>query len=446
MGVYDIWDNPANPALIPAGSQGSDRYNRAMVATDWNNVMPRIGFAYKLGGRTVLRGGYGVFYAYMEPYGDAEWLIGNPPNAFGVTISSSPTVPALILAQGPAPGALTLAKASGVTLTSIERQANSAYSQQWNFNVQREFGKDWMFEAGYSGSRGTHLESLYDDNFSPPGPGSIDAKRPYTSALLPGSNITILPGAMRGYHFNGNSVYHALLTKLEKRFSGGFTLLTSYTLSKAIGDTCGSSAAGDTTNCGFQDLRNLRAERSVDNIDVPHRFVLSGVEELPFGKGRHFGSNMPRVLNGLFGGWSVGSIFVIASGRPYNVITPGNIANTGTFTVVGRPNVTGDPYAADRTVAQDFNPAVFTLPANFTLGNAGRNTLRQRGSFNWDFATHKELEIHERMRLQFRFEAFHFTNTPRFGTAGGTVGTATFGRITSADTPRNLQLGMRLVW
>jgi hypothetical protein len=221
-----------------------------MIATDTNNFMPRFGFAYKLGSKTVFRGGYGIFYGYMEPFGDAEWLIGNPPNAFGVTISSSPTSPALVLAQGPAPGALTLAKATGVTLTSIERKANSPYAQQWNFNIQRELGHDWMFETGYSGSKGTHLETTYDDNFSPPGPGNVDDKRPYKSAVIPGSNVTISPGAIHGYHFNGNSIYHALLTKLEKRFSGGFTLLTSYTFSKAIGDTCGNSAAGDTTNWG----------------------------------------------------------------------------------------------------------------------------------------------------------------------------------------------------
>src|SRR5262249_39711474 len=161
------------------------------------------------------------------------------------------------------------------------RKANTAYAQQWNFNIQREVGRDWLFEAGYSGSKGTHVESRYDDNFSPPGPGNVDDKRRYKSAAVPGTSIVSLPlGPVYGYHFNGNSIYHALVTRLEKRFSNGFTLLTSYTFSKAIGDVCGNSAAGDTSNCGFQDLRNLRAERSVDNIDVPHRFVLSSVYEL----------------------------------------------------------------------------------------------------------------------------------------------------------------------
>jgi hypothetical protein len=446
MGVFDDWTDPNNPQLIHAGSQGSDRYNRAMIATDKNNFMPRVGFAYKLGGKTVIRSGYGFFYAYMEPMGDAEWLIGNPPDAFGVTITSSPTVPAMILSAGPAPGALTLAKATGVTLTSIERKANSSYGQQWNFNIQRELGRDWLFEVGYSGSKGTHVESTYDDNYSPPGAGAVDAKRRYLSATVPGTGLVITPGAIHGYHFDGNSIYHALVTKFEKRFSNGFTLLTSYTFSKAIGDICGNSAAGDTTNCGFQDLRNLRAERSVDNIDVPHRFVASGVYDLPFGKGRHFGSHVPGVVNAVLGGWSAGSIVVRASGRPYNVINNGNPANTGTFVVVSRPDLTGDPYATEHTLNQDFNPAVFVRTASYVLGSAGRNILRQRGFFNWDGSAHKEFTLHERLRLQFRFEAFTLTNTPRFGQAGATQGTAAFGKITSADVPRNLQFGLKLVW
>jgi hypothetical protein len=153
-----------------------------------------------------------------------------------------------------------------------------------------------------------------------------------------------------GYHFNGNTKYNALVTRLEKRFSGGLTVLTSYTFSKAIGDICGASASGDTTNCGYQDLRNLRAERSVDNTNIPHRFVLSEVYELPFGKGRRFASNMPSVANAVLGGWSLGSIVTIASGVPYSISVQGNPANSGTFSVVDRPNVTGDPYAtpADR--------------------------------------------------------------------------------------------------
>ncbi len=445
MGDFDDWTNPAAPQLIVAGS-GGGRYGRAMVATDKNNFMPRVGAAYKLGPKTVIRAGYGFFYAYMEPLGDAEWLIGNLPFAYGVTLTSSPTTPALYLSQGLAPGALDVAHATGIQLAAIERQAISPYAQQWNFNIQRDLGRDWMVEVGYAGSKGSHLEEVYDENFSPPGPGNIDAKRPYQRVALPGSSTTVSLGPIYGYHFSGNTSYNALVTRIEKRFSAGLTLLVSYTYSKSIGDICGASAAGDTTNCGYQDVRNLRNERAIDNADIPHRFVSSAVYDLPVGRGRRFGSHMPKFADTILGEWSLGSIITAAEGVPFSVAVSGNPANSGTFTIVNRPNVVGAPYDIERTLNQDFNTAAFVSNAQYTIGNAGRNILRQRGFFNWDFSAHKEFPIYERVKLQFRYESFHFTNTPRFGVPGATLGTATFGRITSADTPRNQQLGLKLLW
>lgn len=447
MGIFDTWTDPANPRLIYAGSEGKDRYNRAMYATDKNNFMPRLGFAYKLNQKTVVRSGYGIFRGYLEPYGDTEYIIGNPPNAYGVTLSSSPTTPAVLLQNGPPPGSLTLARATGLTFISYQRRGDQGYSQQWNFNIQREEGRDWLFEIGYSGSRGVHLLRRYEDNFSPPGPGDLNAKRRYQRAEIPGTGIVSSPlGPMYGHYYNGNAIYHALLAKVEKRFSGGFTLLGSYSFSKAIGDTCGNAAAGDTTGCGFQDIRNLRPERSVANEDVPHRFVASGIYELPWGKGRRFASALPQPLETLFGGWALGSIVVWASGRPYSPTVSGNPANTGTFGVVNRPNVVGDLKAGTRSLERDFNIDAFVPNNRFEIGNAGRNILRQRSFFNWDFSALKDFRLQERFRLQFRFEAFHFSNTPRFGQAGNVVGTTTFGRISGADTPRNLQFGLKLIW
>jgi hypothetical protein len=445
MGDFDDWTNPSNPQLLVAKAGGS-RYDRAMTATDKNNFMPRVGFAYKLRTKTVIRSGYGVFYSYMEPLGDAEWLIGNLPFAYGVTLNGSTAAPAFSLSNGLPPGALDISRATGVQLASIERQAISPYAQQWNFSIQHDFGSSWLAEVGYAGSKGTHLERVIDENYSPPGSGAINAKRPYKSVAVPATSINAALGPIYGYHFNGNTSYNALLTRLEKRFSQGVTLLASYTFSKSIGDICGASAAGDTVNCGYQDPRNLRNERSLDNIDVPHRFVSSGIYELPFGKGRRFGSGMPRVLDAIAGGWAVGSIITVASGVPFSVISSGNPANTGTFATVNRPNLVGDPHSTTRTVQQDFNTAAFVNNAQYTVGNAGRNIMRQRGFFNWDFSANKEFAIHERMRVQFRFESFHFTNTPRFGIPGATLGTASFGSITSADTPRNQQLGLKLIW
>ncbi len=446
MGIFDISSNPDSPRLIYAGAEGKDRFNRAMFATDTNNFMPRVGFAYKINDKTVLRSGYGIFYTTFEPFGDAEYLIGNPPNAYGVSFAASATAPALLLRNGPAEGSLTLARASGLQFVSYERHADIGYAQQWNFNIQRELGKDWMLETGYSASKGTHLMQRYDDNFSPPGPGNLNAKRRYQRAEIPGTGIVTSPlGPVQGYHNNGNSTYHALVSSLEKRFSAGYTILLSYSWSKAIGDTCGGGG-GDSAGCGFQDLRNISLEKGALNEDVPHRMVLSSLYDLPLGKGRKWASGMHPVLQTAFGGWSVGSIVTAASGLPFNLTVSGNPANSGSITVVNRPNVVGDWRQGTRTVNSDFNVAAFVSNRQFETGNMGRNAIRERPQFNWNFSALKDFRLREALRLQFRFEAFQFTNTPRFNVPGAVLGTATYGRITGADTPRNLQFGAKLVW
>jgi hypothetical protein len=447
IGIFDDYTDPNNPKLIYGGTLGKDRYNRAMFAIDKNNVMPRAGFAYKLGKKTVLRGGYGIFYNYLEPMGDSEYLIGNPPNAYGVALASSATAPAVLLKEGPPPGSLDLSKATGLTFIAYERRADIGYGQQWNFNIQRELASDWMVELGYSGSKGTHLLNRYEDNYSPPGPGNLNDKRQYKSVTFPDTGRVTSPlGPVYGYHNNANSNYHALVVKAEKRFSKGYTLLTSYTWSKAIGDICGNAATGNTPGCGYQDVRNLRAEKSVDNQDIPHRFVASGVYDLPLGKGRHWGSALHPALNAVVGNWAVGSIVVWASGEPYSVVVSGNPANIGDRVIVNRPNIVGPLAAANRSLQQDFNTAAFVPNGQYQLGNAGRNILRNRPDFNWDFSALKDFPLAERMRLQFRFEGFHFSNTPRFGQPGNTLGTSAFGVIASADTPRNLQFGLKLIW
>ena len=447
LGVFDITTDPNNPELFFA--TGDTSFTRAGYRSDKNNFMPRFGFAYKLTPKTVIRSGYGIFYAYMEPYGDAQYLIGNPPNAYGVDLRSGANDPAVLLKDGPAAGSLELENATGLTFSSYNREPSLSNAQQWNFNIQHELGSNWLFETGYSGSRGVHLLRRYDGNFSPPGPGNINAKRRYSSARIPGLDREISPlGEVIFYNPDGNSFYHALVSKIEKRFSQGFTLLGSHTWSKNIGDVCGNAASGNTSGCGFQDLRDLTLERSVDNQDVPQRFVVSGLYELPFGRGKQFGSDMPKALDYVFGGWALGSIVTWASGRPYSVTIGGNPANTGSHGVVNRPNVNGDPHldGDQRTLLEDFDTSVFSRQEPFNIGTLGRNTMRQRAFFNWDFSALKEFVITEDVRLQFRFESFQFTNTPRFGQAGNTFGTANFGRITSAETPRNNQFGLKLIW
>ncbi len=236
---------------------------------DSNNFMPRLGFAYKVNDKTVLRAGWGLYYSYMEPFGDAQYLIGNPPNAYIVSMNSSAKKPAVFLREGPPPGSLELENATGVQFISYETDPDLGNAQQWNINIQRELDQDWLFEIGYSGSVGRNLLRRYGVHFSPPGPGAINEKRRYKSAEITGTGIVTSPlGPIIGYRQDGTSDYHALVTKVENRFSGGYTLLTSYTWSKTMGDACGASASGNTSGCGFQDLRCLELERAVDTTST----------------------------------------------------------------------------------------------------------------------------------------------------------------------------------
>jgi carboxypeptidase family protein/TonB-dependent receptor-like protein len=449
MGIFDIDTDPANPRLIMAGTPeaGGGRMRRSLMATDYNNVMPRVGLAYKLSDKTVLRAGYGLFYGYLEPAGDAKFLIGNPPFAWAVTQTSDQQAPVFQLSEGPTPESLTLEEATGLTFSSYERRPQKEYAQQWNANIQREFTGNWLLEIGYAGSRGSHLLMRHDGNYSPPGPGDLNLKRRYESAAIPGTGITAMPlGPVIYHHFAGNLTYHALVTRVEKRFSDGFTLLGSYTFSKATGDTCGFSASGNTPACGYQDPRDLALEKSVDNQDVPHRLVFSGIWELPVGEGRNWSTPGGRVGEALFGSWNLGSIVSFASGRPYNLTVPGNPANTGSTAIVNRPNLIGNLRPVERSVDQDFDVSAVESNNRFEIGNLSRNALRQRDAFSWDFLAFKDFPIREDVRMQLRFEAFQFTNTPRFGVPGNEYGTANFGRITNAGTARNLQLGLKFLF
>ncbi len=233
---------------------------------------------------------------------------------------------------------------------------------------------------------------------------------------------------------------------MEKRFSQRLTALGLIYVVANIGDTCGSRCQGDATGCGFQNF--LISAPNADWTTRTFRTALSlpRCTNCRSGKGRAFLAGAPGVVDAVLGGWSVGSIVSWASVVPFSPTVQGNPANTGTNTVVVRPDVVGDPNSGTRTLQRDFNIDAFVRPANFTYGNSGRNVLRGRPQFNWDFSALKTFQLMERLRLQFRFEAFTLTNTPRFGAPGNVVGTANFGVITGSGTPRNLQFGLKLIW
>jgi len=447
IGNFDIDTDPANPMFRLAGSAGDGRFNRATIANDTNNFAPRFGFAYQAASKTVVRGGYGLFYANYEGTGGGQFLQGNPPFHIKSEISTDSITP-LQLSDGNPAGVLTPENAVALRFSSFELKPAWPLSQQWNVNVQHSLFKDTVLELGYYGTKAQHLVNRLDGNYALPGPGNINNRRRYTSAVFPGTDIVVGPlSQMSRHEFNGNSLFHSVQTRLERRFSNGFTFLGAYVFSKTIGDVSGFSGSGNAPNSGIQNPLDRRAERSLDNQHRAHSFTASYVYQMPFGRGQKFGRDMSRIADFLVGGWSVAGIHSLASGRPFGLSVRGNPANTGQL---NRPNVVAgqDPKLSSdvRDPQRWFNTNAFVPNNEFEYGNAGRNILLGPGLFNWDFALYKQFKVTESKFFQFRFEAFNFTNTPNFGFPNSEVGNNNFGRITGAGRPRNLQGGLKFIF
>jgi hypothetical protein len=237
--------------------------------------------------------------------------------------------------------------------------------------------------------------------------------------------------------------------KLEHEFSQGFTLLTSWIWSRGIGDIIGDNGPGQAPGSGYQNMANLQAEKGLLDAHLSHRFVLSAIWDLPFGRGRQYGADLHPALDLFFGGWSAGGLLTLTAGRPFNVNVNGDPANHGE---TNRANVVGDPddVAGGRTVQQYFNTTAFRANAPFTYGNLGRNALLGPTHENIDFSLMKRTTLFtasdQPFDLQFRWELFNAFNHSNFGFPGGTLGNPTFGQLTSAAPARKMQFGLKLIF
>jgi Carboxypeptidase regulatory-like domain len=434
---FDIDSNPASPQLVPAGSEGSSRADRALQGVDYHQFAPRFGFAYSLpDNKTVFRGGYGIFYSNLTTAGGMQSMEINPPNHLRVNLTTNPTVPTLFLDQGFPEGTLSPAHAKNVELVSYDRSGTWPMAQEWNFNIQRELPGGILLEAGYYGNKLDHMWRQFDGNPAAPVAGNVNANRLYTSVLVPDTSNSVTLADVVRIQKDGFSRYHALQVKVEKRYAKGLTLLGVYSFSKTI-------ALGDTNN--LQNPLDWAAERAVSTQDLTHRFVASAVYELPFGRGKAWGAHWNRFINAALGGWSIAPIVTVDSGFPLNLTVNGNPSNSGPFGA-DRPNVVGDWHLSNPTVQEWFNTAAFAKNAPYTYGNAGRNVLRGPGLFNLDLAAHKQFRITERFTAQLRLESFNATNTPPLSAPNTIVGSPQFGQISSAGTPRDNQIGLKILF
>jgi len=438
---FDLDSNPGHPMLVPAGSQGSSIADRALQNVDYKQWAPRLGVAYSLDSKTVIRAGVGIFYSNLITEGGMQSMEINPPNNVRVSFTTNKALPpTLLLTDGFASSALSLSNASNVELVSYDRKGITPADYQWNFNIQRQLPGGILLEVGYYGNKLDHMWRQIDGNPAPPEPGNINANRLYHSTLVPGTGDTITLADVVRIQKDGWSAYNGLQAKIEKRYTNGLTFIASYAYSKTI-------ALGDTA--GVQNEQDWMADKAVSSLDVTQHFVGSAVYQLPFGQGRRFGSNWNRFTNGALGGWSFAPIFTVSTGMPLNVTVNGSPSNTGATTSVDRPNVVGNWQLANPTVAEWFNTAAFVANAPYTYGDAGRNIIRGPGLVNLDLALHKSFRITERVSAQLRVESFNATNTPALGPPNTVLGNPLFGQITATavgTSSRDNQIGLKVVF
>ena len=456
---FDIDTDPQNPTIILS----TETAQPSFTDTDVNNFMPRIGLAYQLiQGKVVVRAGYGMFYplARLSSFGDSDSILVNPPYNVEIAASSGGITPASFLRNGIPQNALALENARSVSLASTERDPAAGYAQQWNLNVQYQPANNWMVQVGYFATKGNHLANKIDANYVESlGPGNINARRRYKSVLVPltvpgkagpaaGVVISPLGGVIRT-QYTGNSIFHSLQAKVEHEFSQGFTLLASWLWSKGIGDIIGDNGPGQSPGSGYQNMANIREERGLLDTHLSQRLVLSAIWDLPFGRGRQFGSDLHPVLDAFLGGWSAGGLLTLTTGRPFNVTVNGNPANSGD---TNRADVVGDweDVPGGQTVAQFFNTAAFRANQQYRFGSLGRNALLGPGFQNVDFSLMKRTTLFtaadQPWDLQFRWELFNAFNHANFGFPGGTLGTPEFGQLTSASTARKMQFGLKVIF
>jgi hypothetical protein len=399
------------------------------------DVGPRFGFAYDVNGngRTVVRGGFGVFWNFT-PGGTSSSKAQNPPFLQSTSLTPSPTSYGtnLLLRDGlpPPPGVDPNRPASGSTRSIFDINFRDAYARQWNLNVQRSLATNYMVEIAYVGSQGRQMLLKGDPNQAPPVVGVTDANvnRPYRQ-LAPALRTI---GQVQS---TGTLDYNALLVKFQRRFANNFSFLNSYTWGKAI--DLNSDNDGNVT---LTNVYDPQYNRGPADYDIKHTFSSSWVYELPWAREK------------AYGGWQVSGILLLRSGLPLTVTTAQGVQSTGTG---NRPNRICDGDLPNPTIDRWFDTSCFVPTADITgtYGDAGRGIIRGPGSFNIDASLIKNTRL-GRYNTEVRIEAFNLLNHPQFGNPNTTIGNAAVGTISTmlsnpscslcGTTERQIQLALKV--
>jgi hypothetical protein len=445
--------NPVSGTPGVVRFMGVDGFRTSPYNTDLNNFGPRFGFAWKAFGsqKTVVRGGWGVFFAHPFDAGaptsaslgfELSAAINSPDNGITIPFRLQDGVPGYSPTKPPLNdsfGSVRVGQNPNTAVTFYEEGRRTGYAMQHNLTIQRDLAGGFLAEIGYIGNLSRKLASanMGINQVRPEilTPASTQRDRPYPQF----TNVTLVLPSL------GVSNYHAMLIRVEKRFARGFSLLSTYTWSKFLNNTNEGGSVLGAEGGVYSNLYNRRADYGPSENDIPHRLTVSGVWELPFGKGKQWLASSP--LRFVAGGWSLGGIFTAQSGPPFTVNTQVN----SVFSAIGplRADVSRNPNlpAGQRTLDRWFDTAAFSQPPAAQFGNQGVNILRADGITNLDLSILRTFGLGgEARKLQFRGELFNAFNHADFGVPGRIFGGPGFGVVGSARAPRSVQLGLRLVF
>jgi hypothetical protein len=450
--------DPETQTMINARS--GSLYDRALVHPDPNNWAPRVGLAFQVTPKTVIRSGYGISYIQFNRLGGENLLAFNGPNIVDAFVDQQPSAVATNICPSVDTTSTTCFRPTYLGFPNnfaspsnfnpaitqvryIPGSTSTGYVQSWHFDVQQQLAHNMLLDVAYVGNHSVGTTILVDANQAVPNQVgqslSVNARRP-----IPG--FTTIEEAFNA----GFSSYNALQVRLEKRYSSGLYFINSFTWSKAIDNAPGHLENYDGDNSRVN-LYEIRGNRAISSYDQPFNDTLSVVYDIPYGKGRRFDPHN-SALNLIAGGWGIDLINTVTSGLPinitYNPPTQGQVSTLVSY----RPNLTGQPVLTPNGNRTNYlNPAAFSLP-NFTqpFGNAGRNLVRGYAFYELDFGLHKNFNLWSESRyLQFRAEAFNLTNHTNFNVNSGfgtTVNSGGFGTFTQTLPPRQIQLALKLVF
>lgn len=454
----------APPGLLYPGDPGVPA---GLISTDKKGFAPRVGLAWDPSGSAtwLVSAAYGIFY---EPYytgngGPLQSPISAPPFLQTPQVNL-PNFGNPYAGQNLFNGQF----AEPTTILTLSPKLSLPYAQDWNLNIQKSFGSDWLAQIGYVGTKGTKLPRFIEGNPTQFIPGvdssgnpissenNVNQRRLYSGCTLaqPNGCIYASAGLIAGI---ADSSYNALEASLRKRFGYGLSFLASYTLSKSIDDVSSFNITGSASQpvAGENDLAqnpfDLAAERGRSMFDARHRLVLSYQWSLPFWRHSH------NWYQHAFGDWQVNGIATVMSGTPFTVFdSSDNSLQGGAPEITGfsanRPNLIGNPNNGPRTPQEWFQVSAFQKLAPDALGrfqvfgDEGRNVVAGPGYVNWDFSAFKNIHITESKEFQFRGELFNFLNHPNLRLPDSDISSPTFGQIHTDLGPRVIQLALKFLF